>query len=157
MVNRLARSHTGSDLVGTRGRAALQAAGWTAVAFGGVHAVVAPFQARETWSRVASEGWWDRFTLDEPSTPAEFERSHGFWVSVGSFGVPMLALGSYLLWSVRHGHRVPGWLGSLLLAWGVPLVIVLPRSPGWAIPVIGGLIVLGDRRNRLDTRAATAG
>lgn len=156
MLQRMVRGRAKAARVTTQGRLALQAAGWTAVAFGAAHVVVAPLQDRTTWSQVLAEGGWDTFTLDEPSTSAELERSRAFWVSMGSFGVPMLALGSYLVWSVRQGHQVPGWLGALMIAWGVPLVIVLPKAPGWAIPLMGGLIALGNRR-RAGASTAAAG
>ncbi|MDP3894760.1 DUF6463 family protein [Nocardioides sp.] len=123
-------------------------AGWLGVAFGAVHCVVAPLDIRSRWSQVASEGWWNTFTLDTPATLAEFERSETFWLTLGSFGAPVLALGCFILWSERHHQRVPGWLGWLLLSWGVPFVIVLPASPGWVIPLVGALVVLGDRRPR---------
>lgn len=123
-----------------------RAAGWIAVGIGAVHVVVAPLELPDVWSQVGADGVWNTFTLDKPTTLSEHERAGAFWTTFGSFGVPILAFGSYVVWSTRQGHRVPGWLGWILLAWGVPFVIVLPASPGWAFPVIGGLIVLGDRR-----------
>lgn len=155
MLHPKVRGRVNSAEVATRGRLALQAAGWTAVAFGAAHVVVAPLEDRTTWSQVLAEGGWDTFTLDAPTTSAELERSRAFWVSMGSFGVPMLALGSYLVWSVRQGHQVPGWLGAMMIAWGVPLVIVLPKAPGWAIPLMGGLIALGNRRRACAPKAVT--
>ncbi len=90
-----------------------------------------------------AEGWWNSFTLDRPATLGEFERSEAFWVSLGSFGVPMVAIGCYILRVVRQKQRIPRWLGWLLLAWGSAIVTALPASPGWAIPIAGGLLVLG--------------
>jgi Family of unknown function (DUF6463) len=84
--------------------------------------------------------------LDESTTLAEFERSETFWVTLGSFGVPVLVLGCYVLWSARQGHRVPGWIGWVLLAWSLPFVTTLPASPGWMLTASGALIVLGDWR-----------
>ncbi len=48
------------------------------------------------------------------------------------------------MWSARRGQRVPKWLGVIVLAWGLPFATVLPASPGWALPFIGGLLVIGD-------------
>lgn len=131
------------------------AAGWVAAAFGAAHVVVAPWDVRETWLRVVDEGWWNTFTLDRATTPAELKRSEAFWLSIGSFGAPMLILGAYLVWSARQRRRVPSWVGVALLAWGVPLVIVLPASPGWAIPAAGVLVVLGDRRGHRPARRSS--
>lgn len=130
-------------------RTLTKAAGWIGIAFGAVHLVVAPFDVRGRWSDVVSEGWWNTFTLDPSTTLAQFERSETFWLTLGSFGAPMLVLGCYIVWSARQDARVPGWVGWMLLAWGVPLVTALPASPGWAIPLMGTLLVLGDwRRDR---------
>ncbi|WP_162458353.1 DUF6463 family protein [Pseudactinotalea terrae] len=131
-----------------KGQRLTAAAGWVAASLGAVHVVVAPWDAREIWSSVAADRWWNAFTLDRATTLAELKRSEAFWVSMGSFGAPMLILGAYLLWSVRQRRRVPAWVGVALLVWGLPFVVVLPASPGWAIPVTGILVVLGDRRER---------
>jgi hypothetical protein len=32
----------------------------------------------------------------------------------------------------------------MVLAWSLPFVTALPKSPGWALPMIGGLIIAGD-------------
>jgi Family of unknown function (DUF6463) len=125
-----------------------QAGGWIALVFGAAHVIIAPLESRrrDVWSDAADEGWWNTFTLEEATTLAEFERSHAFWVSLGSWGVPVLALGCYVVWSAWQSHRVPGWIGWILLAWSVPFVTALPAAPGWLFAVSGALIVLGDRR-----------
>jgi hypothetical protein len=135
-----------SRLSGKKGVLLTKTAGWIAVALGAVHVVVAPFDTRDRWSEVARDGWWNTFTLDKATTIAQFERSETFWVTLGSFGAPVLVLGCYILWATRQQQRVPGWLGWILLAWGLPFVVTMPASPGWAIPLVGGLLVLGDRR-----------
>jgi hypothetical protein len=131
-----------------RGARLTKAGGWIAVAFGALHMVFASLESRsrDVWSQAVDEGWWNTFTLDEPTTLNEFERSETFWVTLGSLGVPVLLLGCYVVWSANRGLRVPEWIGWALLAWGLLIVTTLPASPGWAIPLIGGLIVLGDRR-----------
>jgi hypothetical protein len=132
------------------GRAWLtKAGGWIALVFGAAHVIIAPLESRrrDVWSDAADEGWWNTFTLEESTTIAEFERSHTFWVTLGSWGVPVLILGCYVVWSARQGHRVPGWIGWIMLAWSLPFVAALPASPGWLFAVSGALIVLGDRRS----------
>jgi hypothetical protein len=125
-----------------------QAGGWIALVFGAAHVIIAPLESRrrDVWSDAADEGWWNTFTLEESTTLAEFERSHAFWVSLGSWGVPVLILGCYVVWSAHKRHRVPSWIGWIMLAWSVPFVTALPASPGWLFAVSGALIVLGDRR-----------
>jgi hypothetical protein len=126
-----------------------KAGGWIALVFGAAHVIIAPLESRsrDVWSQAADEGWWNTFTLGESSTLAEFERSETFWVTLGSWGVPVLILGCYVVWSARQGQRVPGWIGWIMLAWSVPFVTALPAAPGWLFAVSGALIVLGDRRS----------
>lgn len=95
-----------------------------------------------------ADGWWNAFTLEEATTLAEAGRGLTFWQTLGSFGYPMLALGGRLVWSAHRGRRVPGWLGGVILGWGLPFVTGMPVSPGWALPVIGGLILAGDTGDR---------
>jgi hypothetical protein len=126
----------------------IKAAGWILTGLGAVHVVVAPFDTRKAWARVAAEGWWGTFSIDRAVTREALERSEAFWVTAGSFGVPVLALGMYILRSASRREPVPAWLGWMLLAYGVFCGIVLPRSPIWAIPVSGALIVIGVRDGR---------
>jgi hypothetical protein len=123
-----------------------QAGGWIALVFGAAHVIIAPLERRDVLSDAADEGWWNSFTLEESTSLAEFERSDTFWVTLGSWGVPVLIIGCYVVWAARQGQRVPGWIGWILLAWSVPFVTALPASPGWLFAVSGALIVLGDRR-----------
>ena len=123
-------------------------AGWMAVTLGAVHVVVVPMRKRAKLSQVWADGWWNAFTLEEPTTLAEAERALTFWQTLGSFGYPMVALGGHLAWSAHRGRRAPGWLGGIVLAWGLPFVTGMPASPGWALPVIGGLILAGDMGDR---------
>jgi len=134
----------GRQTTGSRRAHLTTTAGWMALTYGAVHVVVVPLRRREILSQVWAEGWWNAFTLNEPTTLAEAERAVTFWQTLGSFGFPMLALGGHVVWSAHRRRRVPGWLGGIVLAWGLPFVTALPASPGWALPVIGGLIIAGD-------------
>lgn len=126
----------------------IKVAGWMAVTLGASHIAVVPVRRREDLSKVRVGGWWNAFTLEEPTTLVEAERALTFWQTLGSFGYPTLALGGHLVWSAHQGRRVPRWLGGIVLAWGLPFVTTMPASPGWAIPVIGGLIIAGDTGDR---------
>jgi hypothetical protein len=130
-----------------------KAAGWIAAAFGALHIFFALIDRRDTWADAIDEGWWNTFQLD-PTTAAEFELSEAFWRSAGSFGVPMLVLGCYVVWSANRRHRVPEWIGWSVGTWGLIAATTLPASPVWALPVIGGLIVFGDRATLASTKDA---
>lgn len=123
-----------------------KAAGWLLVGLGAVHTVVAPFLARATWTQVAGEAWWDAFTIATATTHDELRRSEAFWSSVGSLGIPVGALGGYIVWSSSKRQDIPAWLGWGILAHGTVLAILLPRSPIWAVPAAGVLLVLGNSR-----------
>ena len=136
------------ETTGARRADPTKVAGWMAVTFGAVHVVVVPLRRRANLSQAWADGWWNAFTLEEPTTFAEAERALTFWQTLGSFGYPMLALGGHLVWSAHRRRRVPGWLGGIVVAWGLPFVVGMPASPGWALPVIGGLILAGDKGER---------
>lgn len=121
-----------------------RAAGWLAIAGAVLHLVVTPLLRADVWSGLISGGPWNSVTL-EPST-ATLPAAEAFWLTPGSFAAPLLLLGGYLVWSVRQGHRVPGVLGWGLIAWGAIDLLLLPASPAWLFPVLGLLVVLGDRR-----------
>jgi len=137
-----------------RGNRLTKAGGWIAAVFGALHVIVAPLESdsRDIWSQVVDEGWWNTFTLDDSTTLAQFERSETLWVTLGSWGVPVLVLGCYVVWATHQGQRVPGWIGWILLGWGLVFATALPASPAWLFVVSGGLIVLGDRRKSRATR-----
>ena len=133
-----------------RGARLTKAGGWIAVVLGAAHVVVAPLESRsrDIWSQVVDEGWWNTFTLDESTTLAQFERSEVLWVTLGSWGVPVLVLGCYVVWAAQQRQRVPGWIGAIVLGWGLVFATALPASPAWLLVASGALIALGDRRRR---------
>lgn len=119
-------------------------AGWLAICGSVAHLVLTPTMRTGQWSEIFSGGLWNTVTL-EPSG-GQLAVAEAFWLTPGSFAAPLLLLGCYVVWSSRQGNRVPGWLGWGMGVWGIAAVIMLPASPGWLFPVIGALIVLGDRR-----------
>jgi hypothetical protein len=131
-----------------------EAAGWTALAFGTAHMLITPFDTRRTWAAVLSDGWWNTFTLNVSTTFGEAKHAEAFWLTLGSFGVPMILTGALVVRAARRGERVPEAIGWATLGWGVVLATALPVSPGWALPVIGTLIVAGDRLRKKDPALA---
>ncbi len=118
-------------------------AGWIAVAFGVTHVLVAPLDYRHVWAEILDKGPWETLSLDVTSENRAY--SEAFWVGPGSFGVPVLLIGAFVLWTVRRGEQVPAPFGWAMTAWGAGLVVLLPRSPAWALLVVGVLLVLAAR------------
>lgn len=123
-----------------RRRRAVETGAWLTLAFGAVHTALATWGTRAEWARIHREGWWDTARL-HPTDRAGLTRGLVLWMTLGSFGVPCTALGALLVSSTRRGQPVPRWVGGGLLAWSVPLVVVLPRSPSWVAPVFAGLLL----------------
>ncbi|MEV2256964.1 DUF6463 family protein [Streptomyces sp. NPDC050147] len=120
-----------------------RAAGWIAVGFGVVHLVVSPLDKRDVWSDIFDQGPWRTISLDVTSKNLAY--SEAFWVAPASFGMPVLLLGAFVLWTAKRGERVPAPFGWAMTAWGVVLVALLPVSPAWALLLVGVLLVLAAR------------
>jgi hypothetical protein len=91
--------------------------GLLAVCGGFLHTVVAALERRDVWAQILDEGFFNTVT-SEPSAD-RLAVAEAYWFSVGSFGVPLLLLGSLVTWLARRGVPVPGWLGCGLAAWAV--------------------------------------
>lgn len=118
-------------------------AGWIAVAFGVLHIVASPLDHRDVWSDIFDQGPWQTLSLDV--TAENLAYSEAFWVAPGSFGVPVLLLGAFVLWTAKLGERVPAPFGWAMTAWGAVLVALLPASPAWALLLVGVLLVWAAR------------
>ena len=77
--------------------------------------------------------------------PRELPYSEAFWVWPGSFGVPVVLLGAFVVWTAGRGERVPAPFGWAMIAWGAVLVALLAASPAWALLLVGALLVLAAR------------
>ncbi|WP_340686925.1 hypothetical protein LCL61_12110 [Amycolatopsis coloradensis] len=68
--------------------------------------------------------------------------AEAFWFGPGSFGVPLLLLGALVLRQTRRGDRVPGWLGSGVVAWAVLLGLLGGFDGGTLILLLIGALFL---------------
>lgn len=135
-----------------RGFGLTAAGGWVAIAGSAVHLVLTPIGRAGVWADIAAAGWWNTVTL-RPSAD-ELRVAEAFWLSVGSFAVPLFTLGVLVVFAAGKGHRVPEALGWILIGWGVLCASLLPVSGAWIFIVVGILFVAGDRA-RLPQRNAT--
>jgi hypothetical protein len=116
--------------------------GLLAMCGGLFHTVVAALMRQDVWAQIIDEGFFNTVTL-EPSAD-RLAVAEAFWFSVGSFGVPLLLLGSLVTWLLRRGVPVPGWLGSGLAAWAVLIGLVSGFDGGtFILLTIGVLLAAG--------------
>ncbi|MDQ0577145.1 DUF6463 family protein [Agromyces albus] len=119
------------------------AGGWLAIGGSVIHLVLTSIARADVWRDIVSAGWWGTVTLRPSAEQLRF--AEAFWLTPGSFAVPLLALGILVVFSARKGNRVPGVLGWILAIWGVFCAALLPASGAWLFIVIGVLFVAGDR------------
>ena len=61
--------------------------------------------------------------------PLDLALSSGvFWATAGSFAVPLLILGSLLLWLDRRGDPIPAFVGWTLAGWTALMTLLMPPS-----------------------------
>lgn len=123
--------------------------------FGVIHTVVAPLEQRQrdVWGDILEQGPWRTLSLDDV-TPENLPYSEAFWIWPGSFGVPVLLLGAFVVWTAGRGERVPAPFGWAMIAWGAVLVALLPKSPAWALLLVGLLLALAARAPAAGVRRA---
>jgi Mg/Co/Ni transporter MgtE len=51
-----------------------------------------------------------------------------FWSTIGSFAVPVILIGTMLLYAERQGWRMPPAIGWALVAWQVVATLLMPPS-----------------------------
>ncbi|WP_330228965.1 DUF6463 family protein [Nocardia sp. NBC_00508] len=71
-----------------------------------------------------------------------------FWLTAGSFGVPLMVLGMVVLWLDRRGIVPPLFIAWTLGIWSVVAAVTLEPAP-WALAWVAvGLLAAGVRRAR---------
>ncbi|WP_432938830.1 DUF6463 family protein [Kribbella sp. CA-253562] len=126
----------------------LSAAGGLLAIGGGIfHTVVSAVMRRDVWAQIADDGFFKTVSLN-PSAD-QLAAAEAFWFSPGSFGVPLLLLGSLVTWLTRRGHRVPGWLGGGVVAWSLLIGLLSGFDGGtFALLTIGVLLAAGGWTSR---------
>ncbi|ADB33848.1 hypothetical protein Kfla_4831 [Kribbella flavida DSM 17836] len=128
-------------------RTASACGGMLALCGGLFHTVTAAVLRRDVWTQVVDEGFFNTVSLD-PS-PERLAVAEAFWFSPGSFGVPLLLLGSLVTWLARRGHPVPWWLGAGVALWAVLIGSLGGFDLGTLILLsVGGLLAAGGWTTR---------
>ncbi|MGW8557106.1 DUF6463 family protein [Streptomyces tubercidicus] len=128
-------------------------AGWIITLCGTGHTVGA--LTTEKAARYAgtwfSGGLWSEDFTD--MTPA----GSAYWLSLASFGIPLILIGLTVLWLYRRGITPPAFIAWTLAGWTAVDAVVLPFTP-WPLFVVGcTLLLIGIRRARRDNPAPKAG
>ncbi|MGW2009625.1 DUF6463 family protein [Streptomyces nigrescens] len=76
-----------------------------------------------------------------------------YWLSLASFGIPLILVGLTVLWLDRRGITPPAFIGWTLAGWTVVDAVVLPFTP-WPIFVVAcALLLIGIHRAHRAHRA----
>ncbi|MEV1130770.1 DUF6463 family protein [Agromyces sp. NPDC049794] len=127
------------------------AGGWVAIVGPVIHVTLTSIPRADVWGRIVSAGWWNTATL-RPSTE-QLEVAESFWISAGSFAVPLFVLGVLAVLSAREGRPMPRFVGWILILWGMFSASLMPISGAWVFIVVGVLFLVDTwaaRRGRRD-------
>ncbi|MFD9858864.1 DUF6463 family protein [Streptomyces alboflavus] len=128
-------------------------AGWIITLYGTAHTVGAltvEKAARHagTWF---SGGLWDEDLAD--MSPA----GSAYWLSLDSFGIPLVLIGLTVLWLDRRGIIPPAFIAWTLGAWTLVDAVILPLTP-WPLFLLAcALLLIGTRRARRDNPTPEVG
>ncbi|MFE3799679.1 hypothetical protein KHQ06_36795 [Nocardia tengchongensis] len=125
-------------------------AGWLITLFGAAHTLLAltlekAAQYAGTWF---SGGLWGAdLTAMSPAGTA-------WWLSLYSFGPPLVLVGLLVLWLERRGITPPVFLGWALGAWTLVGAVVLVTTP-WPILLLAVILLLAGTAARTTTDAGS--
>ncbi|QIS21477.1 DUF6463 family protein [Nocardia terpenica] len=127
-------------------------AGWIIVLFGTAHTVSAltlEGAARHAGTWFSGGLWGDDFAAMSPADSA-------YWLSLSSFGIPLVLLGLTILWLDRQGIAVPRFLPWALGIWTVVDMVVLEPTPAPIMLLASVLLLLGASRATRPSRPRTS-
>jgi len=117
-------------------------AGRILVFFGFGHLVGA--MALTSWQHADSWFTADLWRLDEGvvnMSPA----MAAFWLTTGSFSVPLVVIGLIVLWLNRRDVVPPPFIGWTIGIWSVVAAVILEPSPFVLVSIASGLLLAGGR------------
>ena len=128
-------------------RRMLRAASGILVVLGTGHLVLASVLTSETLANWVSRGVWAAVPLlGSRATPEAALNALGFWGGIGSFAVPLAALGGLLWHLTSRGIPVPAFVGWIVAAWSLVGALILVPSPFILGSAAGALVVIAARR-----------
>jgi hypothetical protein len=121
-------------------------AGWLIVLYGTAHtlgALTVEGAGRHAGAWFSGALWGGDFTAMSPAMSA-------YWLSVNSFGPPLILVGLTVLWLDRRGITPPSFIAWALGGWVVLGIVVVGPGVGQdlVLLVACGLLLFGARRAR---------
>ena len=95
--------------------------------------------ARHAGAWFGGELWGDDLANMSPDNSA-------LWLSLNSFGVPLIVVGLTVLWLDRRSVTPPPFIAWTLLIWTVVDAVVLVLTPWPILLLASGLLLAGTRR-----------
>jgi Family of unknown function (DUF6463) len=117
-------------------------AGWLIVFFGAAHtlgALTVLRAARHAGVWFSGQLWRDDLAEMSPANSA-------LWLSLHSFGVPLIVVGATVLWLDRRGITPPPFIAWVLGIWTVVDAVILVFTPWPILLLAAGLLLAGARR-----------
>ena len=96
-------------------------------------------------------GAWFSGALWGEDLAAMSDAGTALWLTIDSFGVPLILVGLTVLWLDRRGLTPPSFIGWTVGAWAVLEAIIFGPSPSWLLPVAAALLLVGARRSAVRT------
>ncbi|MGX7827910.1 DUF6463 family protein [Actinokineospora sp. 24-640] len=126
-------------------------AGWLIALYGAAHtlgSLTVEGAARHAGAWFSGELWADDFADMSAANSA-------YWLSLGSFGVPLILIGAIVLWLDRRGITPPPFIAwTLGIATIVDAVILLPTP--WPILLLANVLLLAGARRAARRPAGAA-
>ncbi|MCK2236280.1 MULTISPECIES: DUF6463 family protein [unclassified Crossiella] len=116
-------------------------AGWLITLFGAAHtlgALTVKGAALHAGAWFSGELWRDDLAGMSPANSA-------YWLSVASFGVPLIVVGLTVLWLDRRGITPPPFIAWVLGIWTLFIAVVLVLTP-WPILLVANILLLAGTR-----------
>ncbi|AIA00640.1 DUF6463 family protein [Streptomyces noursei] len=127
-------------------------AGWIITLFGTAHTLLA--LTVEKAARHA--GTWFSGGLWSEDLAAMSPAGSAYWLSLESFGPPLILVGLTVLWLDRRDITPPAFIAWALGAWAVVDAVVLPLTPWPLIALACALLLIGARRAHRENPAPNA-
>lgn len=85
-------------------------------------------------------GAWFRGELRRDDLANMNDANSALWLSVNSFGIPLVVVGQTVLWLDRRGITPPRYIVWTLGTWNVACAVILTRTP-WPLLLIANILL----------------